>query len=90
MQSMTYFAPATMLLQVSIYCLALLASASADKGRALQGSTAPDNVSSKLMIHVSAVGLAGLSTTPVPVSRGILKAPGGADEVNETIEWYDT
>ena len=52
-RSMTYCAPATMLLRVSIYCMALFSSASADKGRSLQGSTAPDNVSSKLMIHVS-------------------------------------
>lgn len=52
-RSMTYCGPATMLLRVSIYCMALLASASADEGRSLQGSTAPDNVSSKLMIHVS-------------------------------------
>ena len=86
----TYFSPITMLPRLSIFAVAYVAAVRADEGRLLQGSTAPDNVSSKLMIHVSAIGLAGLSTIPVPVSRGILKAPGGADEVNETIEWYDT
>ena len=53
MGPVTYSSRNTML-RLSIYAVAFVAAAKANEGRFLQGSTAPDNVSSKLMIHVSA------------------------------------